>query len=83
MDVVGIGTHILDCPRVRKLIDRHGETFLAQVYTAREVRHCNGTARSTLSCNPICQQTITLGDDPTVSNGAFTSSTLLQAAAKQ
>jgi len=43
----------------------------------------NGTARSTLSCNPICQQTITLGDDPTVSNGAFTSSTLLQAAAKQ
>ena len=47
MNIVGIGTQVLECARVRKLIDRHGETFLAQVYTDREVRHCNGTARST------------------------------------
>ena len=40
-----------------------------------------GTARTTLSCTPICQQTITLGDDPGFSNGAFASSTLLQSAA--
>ena len=42
----------------------------------------NGQARTTLSCNPICQPTITLGDDPTFSNGALASSTLLQTAAK-
>ena len=40
-----------------------------------------GSARTTLSCSPICQQTITLGDDPGFSNTAFSSSTLLQSAA--
>jgi holo-[acyl-carrier protein] synthase len=47
MEVVGIGTQILECARVRKLIDRHGETFLGQVYTDRETRFCNGKAHST------------------------------------
>jgi len=42
MNIVGIGTQIIDCTRVRKLIDAHGETFLAQVYTERETRFCNG-----------------------------------------
>jgi len=41
----------------------------------------NGLARTTLSCAPVCQQTITLGDDPGFSNGAYASSTLLQSAA--
>jgi Flp pilus assembly secretin CpaC len=40
-----------------------------------------GTARTTLSCNPVCQPTITLGDDPVFGNAAFASSTLLQSAA--
>jgi holo-[acyl-carrier protein] synthase len=47
VDIVGIGTQVVECVRVRKLIDRHGETFLAQVYTPREVRFCNGKAHST------------------------------------
>ena len=40
-----------------------------------------GTARTTLSCTPICQQTITLGDDAGFANGAYASSTLLQSTA--
>ena len=42
----------------------------------------NGQARTTLSCNPICQQTITLGDDQGFTNGAYASSTLVQSAAR-
>ena len=40
-----------------------------------------GLTRTTLSCMPICQQTITLGDDAAFTNGAYASSTLLQSAA--
>ena len=47
MDIVGIGTQILECARVRKLLDRHGEAFLRQVYTDRETRFCNGSAHTT------------------------------------
>ena len=47
MDVVGIGTQVMECARVRKLIDRHGEAFLKQVYTPREVMACNGKTHST------------------------------------
>lgn len=47
MDILGIGTQILECARVRKLIDKHGESFLTQVYTDREARYCNGKQRST------------------------------------
>jgi holo-[acyl-carrier protein] synthase len=47
MDIVGIGTQVMECARVRKLIDKHGEAFLRQVYTDREVRQCNAKAHST------------------------------------
>src|SRR5437763_1416024 len=47
MDIVGLGTQVMECARVRKLIDKHGEEFLKQVYTPREVRYCNGKAQST------------------------------------
>lgn len=47
MDIIGMGTQVLECSRVRKLIDQHGETFLKQVYTDREVRFCNGKKQST------------------------------------
>ncbi len=42
-----------------------------------------GTARTTLACDPVCQPTITLGDDATFGNAAFASSTLLKSAASQ
>jgi holo-[acyl-carrier protein] synthase len=47
MDLVGIGTQIVECPRVRKLIDRHGEVFLTQVYTERELIYCRDRSHST------------------------------------
>jgi len=47
MEIVGLGSHILECVRVRKLIDRHGEVFLHQVYTDRETRHCRCKKQAT------------------------------------
>lgn len=42
MEIIGLGTQIVECTRVAKLIHRHGETFLAQVYTEGEMLFCNG-----------------------------------------
>ena len=47
MELRGIGTQVLECARVRRLIDRHGEAFLLQVYTEAEVRYCNGRPDTT------------------------------------
>ena len=47
MDIAGIGTQVMECVRVRKLIDRHGEVFLRQVYTDRETRQCNAKKQAT------------------------------------
>jgi hypothetical protein len=40
-----------------------------------------GTARNTLSCDPVCQPTIMLGDDADFSSKAYGSSTLVDTAA--
>jgi hypothetical protein len=40
-----------------------------------------GTARTTMSCNPVCQPMIMLGDDPTYSNNAYGSANLVETAA--
>jgi holo-[acyl-carrier protein] synthase len=47
MDVVGIGTEIVECLRVGRMIEQHGEAFLARVYTAREIRDCQARRRAT------------------------------------
>ena len=47
MEIVGIGTQVIECARVRRLIDRHAEAFLGQVYTDREVRYCNSKRDTT------------------------------------
>lgn len=47
MDIAGLGTQIVECTRVRKLIDTHGETFLTQVYTERELIYCRNRSHST------------------------------------
>jgi Flp pilus assembly secretin CpaC len=41
-----------------------------------------GQARTTLSCLPVCQSTITLGDDSGFTSNALSSSTIVQGAAK-
>jgi len=40
MEIVGIGTDIVECPRIGGMIERHGELFLRRIYTDREIRFC-------------------------------------------
>ena len=47
MTIAGIGTQIVDCLRVRKLVDRYGERFLGQVYTDREQSYIRDRRHST------------------------------------
>jgi holo-[acyl-carrier protein] synthase len=46
MEILGIGTDIVECVRIARMIERHGELFLRRVYTEREVRHCQGRRRA-------------------------------------
>ena len=41
-----------------------------------------GNARTTLTCAPVCQPTIMLGDDPSFSSSAVASSNLVEGAAQ-
>ena len=47
MDVVGLGTEIVECARVRAMIEEHAERFLARVYTPDEIRYCQARKNST------------------------------------
>ncbi|MCA9193024.1 MAG: holo-ACP synthase [Planctomycetales bacterium] len=38
--VLGIGTDIIECARIKQMIEKHGELFLTRVYTAREIDYC-------------------------------------------
>jgi holo-[acyl-carrier protein] synthase len=40
MHILGIGTDIVECPRIGRMIEVHGELFLRRVYTDREIRYC-------------------------------------------
>jgi holo-[acyl-carrier protein] synthase len=46
MEIVGIGTDIVECLRVGRMIERHGELFLRRVYTDREIRYCQARRRA-------------------------------------
>lgn len=47
MDILGLGTHVLDCPRVRKLLEAHADKFVRSVYTDREAAYCRARTHST------------------------------------
>jgi holo-[acyl-carrier protein] synthase len=47
MDIIGIGTDIVECVRIRRMIDKHGELFLARVFTEQEIAACHSRKRST------------------------------------
>lgn len=47
MDIAGIGTQVLECVRVRELIEQHGELFLQQVFTDAEITWCNSQKHTT------------------------------------
>jgi holo-[acyl-carrier protein] synthase len=46
MEIVGIGTDIVECLRIGRMIEQHGELFLTRVYTDREIRYCQSRKRS-------------------------------------
>src|SRR5437868_574269 len=47
MQIVGIGTDIVECLRIGRMIEQHGELFLARVYTEKEIHYCQERKRST------------------------------------
>src|SRR4051812_9142203 len=46
MNILGIGTDIVECARIARMIERHGEAFLRKVFTPREIAECNARKRS-------------------------------------
>ena len=40
MEVLGIGTDIVECLRIAQMIERHAEQFIARVYTEHEIEYC-------------------------------------------
>ena len=47
MNVVGIGTDIVECLRIAQMIERHGELFIARVYTEHEIEYCSARKAAT------------------------------------
>ena len=41
MNIVGIGTDIIEVPRIALMIQKHGETFVRRVYTEHEIEYCS------------------------------------------
>ena len=41
MNILGIGTDIVECLRIAKMIERHGDLFIQRVYTSREIEYCS------------------------------------------
>ncbi len=46
MEIVGVGSGIVECLRIGAMIERHGELFLQRVYTEREIRYCHSRRRA-------------------------------------
>lgn len=47
MDIVGIGSDIVECLRIGRMIEQHGELFLTRVFTEREIRYCQERKHAT------------------------------------
>ena len=47
MNVLGIGTDIVECLRIARMIERHGELFVNRVYTAGEIAFCQDRKAAT------------------------------------
>ncbi len=41
MNIIGIGTDIIECLRIAQMIERHGELFIRRVYTEHEIAYCS------------------------------------------
>lgn len=38
--IIGLGTDIIEVPRIGEMIERHGEVFLQRVFTEQEIGYC-------------------------------------------
>jgi holo-[acyl-carrier protein] synthase len=47
MNIVGIGTDIVEVLRIAQMIERHGELFITRVYTPFEINYCNARKAAT------------------------------------
>lgn len=47
MEILAIGTEIVDCARIAGLIQKHGEDFLRSVFTPREISYCSRRSLAT------------------------------------
>lgn len=48
MEIIGTGIDIIECARVGKMIERHGEYFIERVFTKREIAYCQGHHRGAM-----------------------------------
>jgi holo-[acyl-carrier protein] synthase len=47
MDILGIGSDIVECLRIAQIIERHGELFIQRVYTEAEISYCSSKSAAT------------------------------------
>lgn len=47
MNILAVGTGIVECLRIGKMIERHGELFINRVYTQNEIRFCQTKGQAT------------------------------------
>lgn len=46
MQVFGIGTDIVECRRIARMLEKHGEVFLRRVFTEAEIAYCQKRKRA-------------------------------------
>jgi holo-[acyl-carrier protein] synthase len=47
MRIFGVGNEVIECLRVARMIERHGERFINRIYTTAEIRYCNSRVQAT------------------------------------
>jgi holo-[acyl-carrier protein] synthase len=47
MQILGIGTDIIEVLRIAQMIERHGELFITRVYTDDEIEYCSARKAAT------------------------------------
>ena len=47
MDIIGIGSDIVECLRIAQIVERHGELFIQRVYTEAEISYCSSKSAAT------------------------------------
>ncbi len=47
MNILGIGTDVVEVLRIAQMIERHGELFMGRVYTPLEIEYCNSRKAAT------------------------------------